>query len=99
MKTWRKKMANFIDRNSEDMRAYAKSVNEYAANMTQLIRATQGSLAFYESELDDKCKSCIAKLNTDCNDFLRQVDAYHQLANQIEKKANKLDEVRNSIRF
>ena len=42
-------MANFIDRNSEDMRAYAKSVNEYAANMTQLIRATQGSLAFYES--------------------------------------------------
>ena len=92
-------MANFIDRNSEDMRAYAKSVNEYAANMTQLIRATQGALAFYESELDDKCKSCIAKLNTDCNDFLRQVDAYHQLANQIEKKANKLDEVRNSIRF
>ena len=92
-------MANFIDRNSDDMRAYAKSANEYAANMTMLIRTTQGSLAFYESELDDKCKSCIVKLNFDCSEFLRQVDTYHELANQIEKKANKLDEVRNSIRF
>lgn len=92
-------MANFIDRNSEDMRAYAKSVNEYAANMTQLIRATQGSLAFYESELDDKCKSCIAKLNTDCNDFLRQVDAYHQLANQIEKKQTNLTKLEILLDF
>lgn len=92
-------MSNFIDRNPEDMRIYAKIVNDYAANMIQLIRTTQGTLAFFESELDDRCRSCIEKFNTDCNEFLKQVDSYYELAKQIEKKANKQLDARNSFRF
>lgn len=92
-------MSNFIDRNSDDMKAYAKVVKDYAANMTQLIRTTQGALAFYESDLDDNSRSCIEKFNKDCYEFLKQVESYYQLANQIEKKANKQDEAKNAFKI
>lgn len=92
-------MGNFIDRNPEDMKAYAKIVKDYAANMVQLIRATQGALSFYESELDDKSRKCIKKFNDDCTNFLRLVDSYHELSSQIEKKAKMQEEARSMFRF
>lgn len=87
------KMA-FIDRDPEEMLRFAASAKKYASSMTTLIRGVQGSAAYYESELDDNCKSCIAKLNTDCNGFLTQVDVYYQLATQIEKKALRQKEIK-----
>lgn len=77
----------FLERDPEEMLRFANEAKKYASTMVTLIRGVQGSAAYYESELDDNCQSCIEKLNTDCNKFLTQVDVYHQLANQIEKKA------------
>lgn len=77
----------FIERNPEEMLRFADSAEKYAASMTTIIRGVQGSAAYYESELDENCRKCIEKLNSDCGKFLTQVDVYYQLANQIEKKA------------
>lgn len=77
----------FIERDPEEMLRFADSAKRYASAMVMLIRGVQGSASYYESELDDNCQACIEKLNADCDKFLTQVDVYHQLANQIEKKA------------
>ncbi len=77
----------FLERDPEEMLRFAVMAKRYASTMVTLIRGIQGSAAYYESELDDNCKSCIEKLNSDCNSFLTQVEVYYQLANQIEKKA------------
>lgn len=78
----------FIERNPEEMLRFADSAKAYASAMIMLIRGVQGSASYYESELDNNCQVCIEKLNADCDKFLAQVDVYHQLADQIRKKAN-----------
>ena len=77
----------FIERDPEEMLRFAESAKKYASSMVMLIRGVQGAASFYEAELDNNCQTCIEKLNADCDKFLTQVDVYHQLANQIEKKA------------
>lgn len=87
-------MMAFIERDPEEMLRFAQSAKRYAATMVTLIRGVQGSVAFYEAELDDNCRSGIGRLNEDCEKFLEQVEVYTQLSNQIEKKAKQQMDIR-----
>lgn len=91
-------MTNYIDRDPNEMLNYAKIVESYASNMVQLIRSTQGALEYYKADLDSNSQECIEALNSKCEEFLKQVDSYHELAKQIKKKANKIIEARE-IKF
>ncbi|WP_352419541.1 hypothetical protein [Proteiniborus sp.] len=91
-------MGNFIDRNTDDMRAFVKSVKEYVGNMTMLMRTAQGLLSSYEADLDNNCKECIAKFKDCCTTFLKQIDSYNELAKLMERKAAAQDAAKN-IRF
>ena len=89
----------FIDRDPQEMLRFAKRAKDYAANMTYLIRVTQGSADFYRSDLDDKSQKCIDNLHEHCNKVLSQVKVYYDLADQIEKKAKKHKDIIDSARF
>lgn len=87
----------FIERDPEEMLKFAQRAKNYAANMTHLLRVTQGSADFYRSELDDKSQKCIDKLHENCNLFLTQVRIYYDLADQIEKKAKIQKDIRDNF--
>lgn len=85
---------NFIERDPDEMLKFADSAEKYVNNVVPIIRHLQGSIEYYKEELDDNCQVCIEKLNADCELFLTQVDVYHELANQIKKKATKQKDIK-----
>lgn len=82
-------MERIVDRDPHEMIRFATSADAYVSEIVPKIRAIQGMMEFFKSQLDDSCQLCIENLNTDCEEYLKKVNIYHELADQIRKKAQK----------
>lgn len=86
-------MGSFIDRNPDKMIAYGKSAKEIIGEMTGYMKATEGKLDQYASELDDASQREINKLHECVSKFLVEITTYNDVADEIKKKGHALKEV------
>lgn len=92
-------MGEFLNRDPEEMLRYVKAVKSYVSNMTMTMRSVEGVMDVCAKDLDDKSQECIARFHQVSATFLQQADAYHELARDMEIRANKLIQAREETRF
>ena len=85
----------FIDRNPEQMMRYASDANNVISEMTLIIRKIESVLDACAPDLDEPTQKQIEKLHTCCKDYFKQIEVYRTIANDIQKKGKRLQEIRN----
>lgn len=88
-------MSTFIDRNPEQMMKYAREAKTVVGDMVLLIRKVEGLLDAYEKDLDTPTQKQIKTLHECCDAYLKQIDVYQNVADDVEKKGKGLSLVRN----
>lgn len=87
-------MGSFIDRDPERMIAYGKGAKEIIGEMLRYMKATEGKLDQYASELDSKSQAEIMKLHESIATYMREIALYNDVADEIKKKGLSLKEAR-----
>ena len=88
-------MPNFIDRNPEQMMKFGTEAKKNIGDMILMIRKVEGILDSCASDLDEPTRKQIQKLHECCNTYLKKIDVYQNIADDIYKKGKRLSEIRN----
>ncbi|MGN0546064.1 MAG: hypothetical protein ACI4I3_01930 [Acutalibacteraceae bacterium] len=88
-----------FDRDPYSILDFAREVKEYYENESALINAAIQAVEGYLSELDDKSQSLGEVFLQKAQTIRSGLDSYNDLAQKMEKKANEVIELQNSVRF
>ena len=92
-------MPDYIDRDPIAIKDYAKEVKKYYDDINALMAKSNALIQGCLTDLDDKCSELSTKYNEIAKTVFKQVESYRDLANQLDKKAQALLDVRNEFRF
>lgn len=91
-------MRNAFDRNPSGMLRYAKRTRETTGNIILVVRGIEGVLDSVSARLDEISQKNIRELHLCCSEFLKQIDVYSNLADEIEKNAKKIEQIQSNFK-
>lgn len=84
---------NFIDRDPIEMMRYAKDAKSTVTEMTKVALMVDEALIAAMTSLDAPSRSAINVLHGEIEKLNKEMLAYYQIADDIDKKGKKLAEI------